>query len=346
MKKVLLFTILVIISLFGCVSSQSSIPEYQEVVAVPDCYYYNGHTYIYIKKATDWDNANNLCSKTGGYLLTVGDKYENSFIMEIFTDDTWLGLSDTIIEGNFRWTNGEPYSFKFWGAKNPDNWKNEDYACYWNEIAYRWNDTTYDNFHSNAHFICEFDFKITDIDTLKNIKSYLTGEISNIDIVTKEENPFEPETVTINETTGPTDTTEKTNVDISELPLVTVIDFKIESISESEGNLIVDMMISALTNTKRFRVLDRSQRDNILKEMEFSLSDCVDESCQIEIGRLLAADQIIVGSIGKVGTRFMLDVKLIEVTTGITISTKYDVFASVDDLVDGIKPIVQELSRG
>ena len=98
-------------------------------------------------------------------------------------------------------------------------------------------------------------------------------------------------------------------------------------------------------NTKEFDVLDRSQRDNILKEIEFSLSDCADESCQLEAGRMLTADIIIVGSIGKVGTRLALNVQLIDVETGATKSSAANIYASMDALVDGLRILVASLIR-
>ena len=38
--------------------------------------------------------------------------------------------------------------------------------------------------------------------------------------------------------------------------------------------------------------IEVSQRDNILKEMEFSLSGCSDESCMLEVGKMLSAESI------------------------------------------------------
>lgn len=129
----------------------------------------------------------------------------------------------------------------------------------------------------------------------------------------------------------------------SELPLLSVMDFVIENVSESEGKLIVDLLSSALIKVQKYRILDRSQRDNLLKELEFSYSDCTDESCQLELGRLLAADKIVVGSLGKIGNRYILNAKLLNVVTGEAVSSAYEIFRSIEELVDGSEAVAREL---
>jgi tetratricopeptide (TPR) repeat protein len=131
----------------------------------------------------------------------------------------------------------------------------------------------------------------------------------------------------------------------TELPLLSVMDFVIENVSESDGKLIVDILSSALIKIKKYRILDRSQRDTLIKELEFSYSDCTDETCQLELGRLLAADKIVVGSLGKVGNRYILNAKLLNVVTGEAVSSAYEIFKSIEDLVDGSEAVARELIR-
>ena len=130
------------------------------------------------------------------------------------------------------------------------------------------------------------------------------------------------------------------------LPLVTVLDFSIENMAKSDGRLIVDLVFSALVSARKYRVLDRGQRDNILKEVEFSLSACADEKCQLEVGRLLAADNIVVGSLGKVGQRYILNAKMLDVRTGEALSTAYKLFGTLEELVDGAEEVALTLGEG
>ena len=120
-------------------------------------------------------------------------------------------------------------------------------------------------------------------------------------------------------------------------PLISVLDFRASDISRAEVELFVDFMTSHIVETGRYRVLDRSQRQAILQEIEFSASDCSDESCQLEIGRLLAANQIIVGSLGRIGGQYILNIKLLDVQTGEAMNSTSKVYTSIDNLVNDSK---------
>lgn len=129
-------------------------------------------------------------------------------------------------------------------------------------------------------------------------------------------------------------------------PILTVMDLSKEGISDQEAIFISDYLSSCLFDTKAFRIIDRSRRETILEEIEFSNTGCTDENCQIEIGKLLAADKIIVGSLGKIGNKFIMNTKLIEVSTGETISTGHDIFDSMDTLVEGCPIISFRIAEG
>ncbi len=86
---------------------------------------------------------------------------------------------------------------------------------------------------------------------------------------------------------------------------ISVLDFKASGISDAELVVFVDYITSHIVSTGLYRVIDRSQRESILKEIDFSLQDCTDEACQVEVGRLLAAKAIVIGSLGKLGGQFI-----------------------------------------
>ena len=97
---------------------------------------------------------------------------------------------------------------------------------------------------------------------------------------------------------------------------------------------VIDFVASHIHETDAFVVIDRMQRESILREIEFSKADCTDEQCAVEIGKLLSASLIVVGSIGRVGSRYILNMKLVEVETGQTIETASQMYADIDALID------------
>jgi len=131
-----------------------------------------------------------------------------------------------------------------------------------------------------------------------------------------------------------------------DLPVLAVLDFNIQNMSSAEGVLIVDMIGGAIVKTRTYRVIDRGQRDMLLDEIAFSLGDCSDESCQLQVGRLLSADHIVIGSLGEAGSRFVISLKLLTVETGEVLHTAFKVYPSLNDLVDGCEQLARALVHG
>ena len=123
-----------------------------------------------------------------------------------------------------------------------------------------------------------------------------------------------------------------------------VLDFAKEGVSDQEMRSILSLLVSSLFRTKQYDVIDVAQRDALLKEIEFSASDCTDQSCQIEMGKMLSAEYIVVGSLGKVGSNWILSAKLLETDSARTASTADGVYKSLDALVNGIPNLVRQLT--
>lgn len=126
-------------------------------------------------------------------------------------------------------------------------------------------------------------------------------------------------------------------------PILTVLDFQIKNLSKEDAFLIVDLFSSVLIQTNHYRVIDRSQRETLLKEIETSQAECFDEKCQLQIGRLLSADKIVMGSLGVVQSSYILNVKLVDVATGETVSSAYKIFKSLEELLNGCPEIAAKL---
>ena len=120
------------------------------------------------------------------------------------------------------------------------------------------------------------------------------------------------------------------------LPIVAALDFSGEGASESELIAITNLPMSAVFDTAIVQVIDRNQREEILAEIAFSLSGSTDEECAIEAGRLLAADVMITGSIGQIGSRLAVDLKAFDVATSRISATFYELYESIDEIVDNV----------
>ena len=127
-------------------------------------------------------------------------------------------------------------------------------------------------------------------------------------------------------------------------PIITVLDFSTDGVSENEMRSIISLLSSALFQTQQFTVIDVSERERLLQELEFSMSDCTDESCLLEVGRMLSAEGIVVGNLGKVGNRYILSTKLLETETAKTLNTADGFYDDLDILVDDIYLLANKLA--
>jgi hypothetical protein len=97
---------------------------------------------------------------------------------------------------------------------------------------------------------------------------------------------------------------------------VAVIDFEAEGISQVDASILTNRFRSELVNTQAFSILERGQMDDILHEVGFQNSGCTSSECMIEIGKLLNVQKMIGGSLGKLGSVYTIDLRLIDVQTG------------------------------
>jgi hypothetical protein len=116
---------------------------------------YNGHSYYRSTGTAFWTDARAACTNMGGYLVTITSSAENNFIFGIWPSG-WIGLTDEVTEGIWRWVTGEAYSYSSWNPGEPNNSGNEDYVQFVG--GGRWNDLP--NGYS-LPYVLEFDYIVT-----------------------------------------------------------------------------------------------------------------------------------------------------------------------------------------
>jgi len=126
-------------------------------------------------------------------------------------------------------------------------------------------------------------------------------------------------------------------------PVISVLDLEPNGISEREMTILVDYLTTRIAGLGSYQVVDRGRREQLLREIEFSNSDCTDEDCQIEIGRLLSANQVVAGSVGRFGDRYVLNLRLLEVATGAVVRSSSYRYRPMERILDEADRIVRDL---
>jgi TolB-like protein len=109
---------------------------------------------------------------------------------------------------------------------------------------------------------------------------------------------------------------------------IAVLELTGNGVNENDLAGLSNRLRTELFKTGEFTVVERSQMDLILKEQGFQQSGCTSSECAVDIGQMLNVKQMVAGSIDKVGNAFIVDVRLIDVETGVIYK------AATEDCID------------
>jgi prepilin-type N-terminal cleavage/methylation domain-containing protein len=132
---------------------------------------YGSSQYYLSSLATDWRTAKTNSEAIGGHLVTLTSSAENTAVSSftglgsgVNTIMTWLGYTDEVVEGQWRWVTGESSSFTSWAPNEPNNSSlsgsstGQDYGVMnwasWNGLVHKWDDQHFNQ--SSLRFIVEY----------------------------------------------------------------------------------------------------------------------------------------------------------------------------------------------
>lgn len=91
-------------------------------------------------------------------------------------------------------------------------------------------------------------------------------------------------------------------------------------------------------------LIERNQMDLILNEQGFQQSGVCEKECQIEMGRLLGADLLVMGSIARMGKQWSITASLVDVASGKVLRSSLADVKTEEDLVgEPVREMVRKL---
>ncbi len=127
-------------------------------------------------------------------------------------------------------------------------------------------------------------------------------------------------------------------------PRVAVVPFNAVGVSENEALIITGLFETALVNTESFNVIEQNQIADIMEAQSYSIGGCTDESCAIEVGKLLSAEQIILGDLSSIGGKIILNAKIIDVEQGRNIKADKVDAAGMAEMTDAVELLAYKLA--
>ena len=111
-------------------------------------------------------------------------------------------------------------------------------------------------------------------------------------------------------------------------------------ITEDEASVITDRLRALILKTNLLNVLERGRMDAILKEQGFQQSAfCDAEACQVQMGRLLGVDGLVIGAVSRLDNLYTLSVRILDVERGIILREEYeDCRCSLSEVLTRVTP--------
>lgn len=116
--------------------------------------------------------------------------------------------------------------------------------------------------------------------------------------------------------------------------------------SNEEVALLADRFAVEIGRAGVYKLISRSKMNEVLEEQKFSV-ECSSAECAVEAGRILSAEYMIYGSIGKIGSMFTINVYVTSVETGVVVcEATVDYTGQIENLLtDGMTRAAFSLLR-
>jgi TolB-like protein len=124
---------------------------------------------------------------------------------------------------------------------------------------------------------------------------------------------------------------------------IAVLDFEVQSDNPAYkylGKGFAEFLAVELAAAKGVTIIERERRNAILEEQEFALTDLSEKAQTIQIGKLMAAEYLLAGSVFDVLGQLAVTVKLIDVQTSATVVSQ-----QADGPPETYKQLVAELAE-
>ncbi|MEW6684584.1 MAG: formylglycine-generating enzyme family protein [Candidatus Edwardsbacteria bacterium] len=124
------------------------------------------------------------------------------------------------------------------------------------------------------------------------------------------------------------------------IPLA-ILDLEAQDVPKGTAAVISELLRSEFRKSQKFDLVEKNKMDEILKEWAFRQTGCTEAGCATEAGIMLNVKKMIIGSLGKLGTKYILSLRVVDVDRrSIDYTEEEKQVVSEEDLDKLIPPIV------
>ncbi|MDD5688321.1 MAG: PorV/PorQ family protein [Elusimicrobia bacterium] len=124
---------------------------------------------------------------------------------------------------------------------------------------------------------------------------------------------------------------------------IAVANFEGNNVSQSDASIVDDFLrielekLSTLIKPGTYNLIGKADMDKILAEAAFQRLGCATPDCAVQIGKILNAQQIIIGNLSKLIDTYLITVNLVDVETGSILKSENVKAYSAEELNDACK---------
>jgi len=127
---------------------------------------------------------------------------------------------------------------------------------------------------------------------------------------------------------------------------VSILDFTGEDVEDKVLRACYQQLETSLIESNRFKVIEKGQREELLKEQEFQSSGICDEACAVEIGQLVGAEYLMLGEIIGFADLFQVNIKIVNIEKGDVAEKVTDqISGGMRELLNGMEEASREIVR-
>jgi len=125
---------------------------------------------------------------------------------------------------------------------------------------------------------------------------------------------------------------------------IAILDMKAGSgITKAEAETITSFLTTDMINSKRFHIIDRQNISQVLKEQKLTQLGCTDSACEVQVGKLLAANKILTGNVSKFGKVFNLNIFITDVEKGTQDTAEKVSVPNIENMESAAERLVERL---
>jgi formylglycine-generating enzyme required for sulfatase activity len=134
----------------------------------------------------------------------------------------------------------------------------------------------------------------------------------------------------------------------AEKTTIAVLELEPKGVQANEASVISDWVREELFNTGKYTVVERTRMQDILKEWGFQQAICNESECIIKAGNILGVEQMVAGSVQRIGSLLSLSIRVVDVKTGeiVAMANSPCTQCSIEDFaLRSVRTAVADLTR-